>query len=640
VAFDYQFPFFLGFVVVHYPAAMDREGSGLSEKESAPLGSRLHSVLGDDFEIYSSGSDEEGFASEGDDHMWDVDVGGLLDGLLASSPTPTSGLTYDRAGDKPGGRDAQEEFQNSDEEEDSIEPILKALETSLTISTAGDQLRSYAVESEEQDHQDHYPLPSVAFTSSPTNTYAARANFESSGGGLSVSPYRPGRHQGVFRHGKAPREHFSAAPPAPVPGAYAPAPLLTTGAVQSWQKGERQGGARATAVARQREGPPSHSPFEFAAWVGKMLGGKGGRMSAANLGGMLASINPNMYREIKASFGTLVNLLRNFPALFCMEADPPYNHVRLVGDIGRFLASNTGQIGNSFLRQEEELRSKKDFSLSKKVRDMTEHEFQQTVFEAVQKILLELLKKKRPKKLKVSERATLTQGATEKGPAPPADLQMVSDAPFTAAQGDSAEYVAVVQVANVLKDRLGKFAMAKIKKKYKGLISLLERSDKFIVERIAKADRIRATTSGEALEQSRKAGGEAPPTRLETAGPMTEGNAAATDRNEKGNADEATRCLHIGNLPQSMGELELRKIFGIFGKVEHVRIVGASRRAKKGGGGGGAPSGKRVSRRFAFIQMEDINDAQCAKERLSRHHNMLRANLTYSRQLTKSQAIV
>ena len=72
-----------------------------------------------------------------------------------------------------------------------------------------------------------------------------------------------------------------------------------------------------------------------------------------------------------------------------------------------------------------------------------------------------------------------------------------------------------------------------------------------------------------------------------------------------------------------MGILELQKVFQLFGTVEHVQIARS--------GTSSMCHGKRIpQRRFAFVQFAQAKDAQQAKERLSEHHKMLRANISYS----------
>ena len=319
---------------------------------------------------------------------------------------------------------------------------------------------------------------------------------------------------------------------------------------------------------------------ELGRWAAQTLKSKGGRMGAANLGAALSACSANMYREIKANHQSLVKMLAKLPEIFLLEQDAPYNHVVLRKEA----IANLGQGGPSLPDGVGKTSSATSALL----------EFELLVLDKARDILIQ---KHTP--------------GNRKPPSLPA-----------------------VVVANLLKQELGKPGMRQIKRRHGGLLRFLERSQAFRVDRVPKADII---TLVERVEQranrvppeDRGDGTLASllyaPTRLKRENPEKAfvGNGPNSEKHN------AARCLHVGNLPDSMGILELQKVFQLFGTVEHVQIARS--------GTSSMHHGKRIpQRRFAFVQFAQAKDAQQAKERLSEHHKMLRANISYSRQLSRA----
>lgn len=174
-----------------------------------------------------------------------------------------------------------------------------------------------------------------------------------------------------------------------------------------------------------------------------------------------------------------------------------------------------------------------------------------------------------------------------------------------------------------------------MREKWGGLLSLLERHpDRFVVERIPKNDRVslatasnmeRATDSGNAgatgistAGGAESVGNGSVPVTHSTSGDVVDGTAVAPIRigedgkeieegvEESADMDEdmsnASRCLHVGNVPVGYTEVQLMREFEKFGTLEGLKLI----------------SQKNNVRRFAFVTFKTVAQAMTAKHCLSK----------------------
>lgn len=228
---------------------------------------------------------------------------------------------------------------------------------------------------------------------------------------------------------------------------------------------------------------------------------------------------------------------------------------------------------------------------------------------------------------------------------------------------DAAEHMLkAVELANTLRARVGTEVLAQVRERWGGLLSLLEKhKDRFLVERIPKNDRVRlldpasssstataASASGVGADGATGAsesaaaagpGGEAGATDAAASSTSTS-EAAATGVEESG-ADKtrhlsgdsshedfassyleggdaadggaggsgghnhaASRCLHVGNVPNTYTDSQLTREFERFGVIEGLKLINQ----------------KNGQRRFAFITFQTIEQAIAARHALSKVH--------------------
>lgn len=163
---------------------------------------------------------------------------------------------------------------------------------------------------------------------------------------------------------------------------------------------------------------------------------------------------------------------------------------------------------------------------------------------------------------------------------------------------DAAEHsLKAVELANTLRARVGTEVLAIVRERWGGLLSLLERHpEKFLVERIPKNDRV-------SLYSAKHAQGLQPSSNnLESAkdelGDREDGEGITTD------PQQASRCLHVGNVPASYTEVQLMREFEKFGQLDGLKLI----------------SQKNGNRRFAFVTYKTVAQAITARHCLSKVH--------------------
>eukprot|EP01038_Epipyxis_sp_PR26KG_P008631 gene8631-11664_t len=215
-----------------------------------------------------------------------------------------------------------------------------------------------------------------------------------------------------------------------------------------------------------------------------------------------------------------------------------------------------------------------------------------------------------------------------------------------------------VELANTLRARVGTDALAHIRERYGGLLTLLEKfRSTFRVDRIPKNDKVTLISNKLSLNEGHFSPQDAynrsvashqtqtgsrqkpvlssivpvnpiisrPSSSLsQTHSPTLESSIRLNSNNyhfyEDSNnggilndikyesnfqsGQQPTRCLHVGNVPQNLTEISLRTEFEKFGPIEGLKIV----------------TQKTSNRRFAFITFQTIEHAVKAKHHMSKVH--------------------
>lgn len=174
-----------------------------------------------------------------------------------------------------------------------------------------------------------------------------------------------------------------------------------------------------------------------------------------------------------------------------------------------------------------------------------------------------------------------------------------------------------VELANALRSKVGTVVLAKIREKFGGLLSLLEKHhDSFCVKRVPKQDSVRL--SEETLNTL----------RLTHNGNGDESTLVVSwlDASREGDStDVPSRCLHVGNVPAEMKEKDLQKVFAKFGPIENVSVVAQKRDNSADAGG--------RHRQFGFVNFINAVDAKIAKRELSKQP-LWRSNISFARNET------
>lgn len=119
-----------------------------------------------------------------------------------------------------------------------------------------------------------------------------------------------------------------------------------------------------------------------------------------------------------------------------------------------------------------------------------------------------------------------------------------------------------VELANILRARMGTDALAIIRESHGGLLSLLEKhEDVFRVERIPKNDSVVLVASDDMIESL----------KLEELSGNGENGQAGPGENWSSSLAIPSRCLHVGNVSVSMTEEKLRQQFGMYGTIESLK---------------------------------------------------------------------
>lgn len=181
---------------------------------------------------------------------------------------------------------------------------------------------------------------------------------------------------------------------------------------------------------------------------------------------------------------------------------------------------------------------------------------------------------------------------------------------------DAADHsLKAVELANTLRARVGTEMLALVREKWGGLLSLLEKHpEKFFVERIPKSDRVsltqskqltgnHLTTSNSNSSLKNMANGSVSNSNKgkEIKDDNSENNGSTKD-SEDNDSQQASRCLHVGNVPGNYNEVLLVKEFEKFGQLEGVKLI----------------TQKNNNRRFAFITYKTIAQAMAARHCLSK----------------------
>ncbi len=215
---------------------------------------------------------------------------------------------------------------------------------------------------------------------------------------------------------------------------------------------------------------------------------------------------------------------------------------------------------------------------------------------------------------------------------------------------DAADHsLKAVELANTLRARVGTEIMALVRERWGGLLTLLERHpDRFLVERIPKNDRVSLLIGNDGVPLQLTGANSSSVTDVHSSNNGEDVNDAAGDdstaaigqrisrpgtadipendssvfhhdsfshlrqnmssspslANANGDDQQATRCLHVGNVPSSYTELQLAREFERFGQIEGLKLI----------------SHKNGNRRFAFITFKTISQAVTARHCLSKQH--------------------
>lgn len=180
---------------------------------------------------------------------------------------------------------------------------------------------------------------------------------------------------------------------------------------------------------------------------------------------------------------------------------------------------------------------------------------------------------------------------------------------------DAAEHsLKAVELANTLRARVGTEVLGIVRERWGGLLSLLERHpDRFFVERIPKNDRVSLYNSAKAA-LALQAQQDSITSRVNDS--HIDGSDASNPANLNGgevldanglsqvDAQQASRCLHVGNVPSSYTEVQLMREFEKFGQLDGLKLI----------------TQKNGNRRFAFVTYKTVAQAITARHCLSKIH--------------------
>ena len=180
-----------------------------------------------------------------------------------------------------------------------------------------------------------------------------------------------------------------------------------------------------------------------------------------------------------------------------------------------------------------------------------------------------------------------------------------------------------VELANTLRARVGKEALALIRDRTGGFLSLLERYPYvFCVKRIPKNDCVTLVQPGK-KQIFRKSGGELDchATLMDHAKLLvSEYSASLHTSGSRSPLRNGSCVLHIGNVPANMNEVQIRREFGEFGSINCLNIVSQN------------------NHRFAFVSFYDEEHAVLAKQELSRRQPW-KGSIFFARRISSSQTV-
>ena len=315
--------------------------------------------------------------------------------------------------------------------------------------------------------------------------------------------------------------------------------------------------------------------FDLVNWVCKILleYGKDGRIQGATLGQCLAKQNKVYLKEIKKRYGTLQKLLLKYPRKFKVENDAPQNHVYLCEEVLNVSSAENGgcsESNSSVVLPNLNEDASPAFPNSQSVRSDTSQEIIVVVNNAVN-----ILNSVKEKKMKASS------------------------------------------LANKLINVIGKQKMKFIKKKCGGLLNVLEaEANTFRVIRFPKDDYVELDENAKVIGRQLLNEGEGDSTTSIDQRKQNSKYLEPEKKSKKLSLEVPTKCLHVPNVPPSVGKAELLKIFEAYGKVEYIRVV---------------KNKNHKHRRMAFISYFAIDDATVCRQNLCKHRKIFRHNLKYGK---------
>jgi len=191
--------------------------------------------------------------------------------------------------------------------------------------------------------------------------------------------------------------------------------------------------------------------------------------------------------------------------------------------------------------------------------------------------------------------------------------------------GASEHSLKAVELANTLRARVGIDVLSRIRERWGGLLSLLEKEHNlFRVDRIPKNDKVTLLNFSKGFSLSHLSSLSNNGSNNNISGnnsssssryPQHTNNQQSLSQKSKENhrklsdpldpqAIGATRCLHVGNVPTNLTELQLMREFEKFGELDGLKLI-----LQRNG-----------SRRFAFVTFRTVDQAVTARHCLSKVH--------------------
>jgi len=354
----------------------------------------------------------------------------------------------------------------------------------------------------------------------------------------------------------------------------------------------------------------SVSTKKLIAWIAGIIQQHGGRIIGANLGSALAGSNSALYRSIKSQHGGLTPLLAKFPKTFLLENDPPFNHIAIAG-FKPTPVRGTAAVGND--------RSNSGPSSGSGGGNAGQSN-------------------SAPHSRGLG-RDGYTRGRGGGGGRQSIEAQVARHTVAILSEGGGpTQQLKAVELANMLRARIGTDALASVREQHGGLLSLLERSPHlFRVSRIPKSDCVALVGGNAGVNTRRRGVSGGVDNRSQSGSGGGHHSAGSSSRSFAGHANGGAtthgqggmqttshssssssgggRCLHVGNVASSMTDEELRRHFSQFGRIQVLKLV------------------SQKDRRFAFVNFETAAEAERAKRELSKH-TLWRSNVSFAKRET------